>query len=142
MEDIIADTAAVMLLPPRDELLNRIPKTHPRLFIRPEDLPHLKALAVQDLHAEFEALQARCDALLKDPPPTAEPPKYDPQVGFSEEIWWGNRTYTQRALDAAATLAFTRLLGGKDAYGHEAKRILLECAKWDPVGSTGYLYND
>ena len=29
------------------------------------------------------------------------------------EIWWGNRTYTIRALDSAATLAFTRLLGGK-----------------------------
>lgn len=142
----ISGDAVVMPLPPRDELLDRIPKTHPRLFIRPEDVPHLKALAAGELHAEFEALQARCDALLKDPPPTAEPPKYGPQVVRNSEewreIWWGNRTYTQRVLDGAATLAFTRLLGGKDAYGHEAKRILLECAKWDPVGSTGYRYND
>ncbi|MHC4542557.1 MAG: DUF4962 domain-containing protein, partial [Planctomycetota bacterium] len=58
------------------------------------------------------------------------------------DIWWGNRTYTIRALNSAATLAFTRLLGGQEEYGLEAKRILLECAKWDPKGSTGYRYND
>jgi len=57
-------------------------------------------------------------------------------------MWWGNRTYTIKALNSAATLAFTRLLGGQDKYGQEAKRILLECAKWDPKGSTGYRYND
>jgi hypothetical protein len=45
-------------------------------------------------------------------------------------------------LNGAATLAFTRLLGGQERYGLEAKRILTECAKWDPKGSTGYIYND
>jgi len=57
-------------------------------------------------------------------------------------MWWGNREYTIKALNGAATLAFTRLLGGQEKYGQEAKQILLECAKWDPVGSTGYRYND
>ena len=46
------------------------------------------------------------------------------------------------ALDGAATLGFTRLLGGKDEYGQLAKRILLDCLRWDPKGATGYLYND
>jgi hypothetical protein len=58
------------------------------------------------------------------------------------EIWWGNRLYTIAALDGAATLAFTRLVGGKDEYGQLAKRILLDCARWDPKGATGYRYND
>ena len=57
-------------------------------------------------------------------------------------IWWGYRTYTIAALDGAATLAFTRLVGGKEEYGQLARRILMECARWDPKGSTGYRYND
>ena len=50
--------------------------------------------------------------------------------------------YTIAALDGAATLGFTRLLGGKEEYGQLAKRILLDCAAWDPHGATGYRYND
>ncbi|MCA9132663.1 MAG: DUF4962 domain-containing protein, partial [Planctomycetales bacterium] len=128
-------------LPPRAELLARIPKTHPRLFVRPEDLPRLRELAQGAMREQFEGLQQQCDALLADPPPTEEPPRYGPQ-GYSSEIWWGNRTYTLRTLEGAATLAFTHLLGGNDEYGQLAKRLLLECARWDPHGSTGYLYND
>jgi hypothetical protein len=58
------------------------------------------------------------------------------------DIWWGNRKYTIRALNTAATLAFTRMLGGKKEYGELAKKMLLDCAKWDPKGATGYRYND
>ncbi|MCA9132662.1 MAG: DUF4962 domain-containing protein [Planctomycetales bacterium] len=142
----ISPQAVEMPLPPRAELLARIPKTHPRLFVRPEDLPRLRELAQGAMREQFERLQQQCDALLADPPPTEEPPKYGPQIVKNSdewrEIWWGNRTYTTRTLDGAATLAFTWLLGGNDEYGQLAKRLLLECAQWDPHGSTGYLYND
>ena len=142
----IAPDASKMPLPPRAELLARIPATHPRLFLRPENLPRLRALAQGEMKAEYEALVRQCDRILADPPPTAEPPKYPPEMERKSEewrvMWWGNRTYTIKALDSAATLAFTRLLGGPEEYGREAKRILLECAKWDPKGSTGYRYND
>jgi len=98
------------------------------------------------MKAEYEKLVKECDRILADPPPTVEPPKYPPDMARKSEgwrkMWWGNRTYTIKALNSAATLAFTRLLGGQEKYGQEAKRILLECAKWDPKGSTGYRYND
>ncbi len=88
----------------------------------------------------------QCEGLLKAPPPTAEPPKYPADIVRGSdpwrEIWWGNRTYTTRASNGAATLAFTRLLGGQQEYGELAKRILMDCAKWDPKGATGYRYND
>ncbi|MBN2270964.1 MAG: DUF4962 domain-containing protein, partial [Sedimentisphaerales bacterium] len=91
-------------------------------------------------------LVKECQRLVARPPATEEPPKYPPgTVSNSDpwrEIWWGNREYTIKALNGAATLAFTRLIGGEEKYGQEAKRILLECAKWDPKGSTGYRYND
>jgi hypothetical protein len=142
----IAADAARMPLPAREELLARIPETHPRLFLRPEKLDQLRASARGEMKRQYEDLVRQCDRLLANPPSTKEPPKYPPDMKrLSEawrEMWWGNRTYTIRALNGAATLGFTRLLGGQDRYGREAKRILLECAKWDPKGSTGYRYND
>ncbi len=142
----ISDGAVSMPMPPREKLLGRIPKSHPRLFVRPEDLPRLRKLAQGQLKDRFDRLVARCEQLLDRPPPTAEPKKYPPDMvrGSQEwkKLWWGNRTYTIAALDSAATLGFTRLLGGKDEYGQLAKRILLDCAKWDPKGATGYRYND
>ncbi len=135
-----------MPLPRRQELLARVPKTHPRLFMRPEGVASLADLAQGRLHNEYAALAKQCDKLLKNPPPTTEPPTYPADMERKSEawrkMWWGNRTYTIKALDSAATLAFTRLIGGKQAYGTEAKRILMACAKWDPKGSTGYRYND
>jgi hypothetical protein len=142
----IAEDAAALPLPPRKELIARIPKSHPRLFMRPENLDRLRRAARGKMKAEYDALVRDCERLLSRPPATKEPPTYPNGIVRGSDpwrdIWWGNRTYTIRALNAAATLAFTRLLGGQEEYGMEAKRILLECAKWDPKGSTGYRYND
>lgn len=138
--------AAALPMPLREVLLARIPKEHPRLFVRPEQLPELSRLAAGEMKDCFDALVAQCERLMKDPPPTAEPPTYPPGTErLSEEwreMWWDNRVYTIRALEGAATLAFTRLLGGREEYGQLARRILLDCAKWDPTGATGYRYND
>ncbi|HEV56566.1 MAG TPA: DUF4962 domain-containing protein [Phycisphaerales bacterium] len=138
--------AVAMPMPPREELLARIPKTHPRLFLRPENLGHLRDLARGELKDKYDGLVRECERLLKNPPDTTEPPLYPEGMERGSdpwrEIWWGNRTYTIRALNGAATLAFTRLLGGPDRYGQEARRILMACAQWDPKGSTGYRYND
>jgi len=142
----IEASAVEMPMPPRGELLARIPKSHPRLFVRPEDLPRLRKLARGPMKDRFKELVARCERWLAKPPTTTEPPKYPPTVQRKSEqwreIWWGNRTRTIAALDSAATLAFTRLLGGKEEYGQLARRILMDCAEWDPKGATGYRYND
>ncbi|NQU25280.1 MAG: DUF4962 domain-containing protein [Candidatus Nealsonbacteria bacterium] len=142
----IGESAVAMPMPSRKDLLQRIPKSHPRLFVRPEDLPRLRQLAQGPMKARFENLVEQCERLLKHPPPTAEPPTYPAgTVSHSEpwrKIWWGNRTYTIAALDGAATLGFARLLGGKEQYGQLAVRILMDCAAWDPHGATGYRYND
>jgi hypothetical protein len=142
----VASDAAVMALPAREELIGRIPKSHPRLFMRPENLGRLRELARGEMKQEYNKLVSECERIMDMPPSTEEPPKYQKDLVRGSEawrkIWWGNRTYTIRALNDAATLAFTRLLGGQEKYGLEAKRILLECAKWDPKGSTGYRYND
>jgi Domain of unknown function (DUF4962)/Heparinase II/III-like protein len=142
----IDKSAKNMPLPPREELLSRIPKSHPRLFMRPENLDKLKSLAHSDLGAQYQKLMKQSDKILKNPPDTSEPPKYPKSVVRKDEtwrkIWWGNRGRVQKSLGQAATLGFTWLLSGEDKYGQAARHILMECAKWDPHGATGYRYND
>ncbi len=142
----IDERSVPMPLPSRTELLGRIPPSHPRLFVRPEQMPHMRELARGALRGRYRKLVAESEKLLADPPPTAEPTKYPPGMARGSAawrtVWWGNRVYTIAALNGAATLGFTRLLGGKEAYGQLAKQILLACARWDPRGATGYRYND
>lgn len=133
-------------MPPRESILLRVPATHPRLFLRPTDLPKLREEAAGARKSEFAVLLAACEKLMQNPPPTAEPPTYpdglDRESDEWMKIWWGNRTYTINALQAAAMLGFAHQLGGPDAYAAKGREILMACAKWDPVGSTGYRYND
>ena len=142
----IGPDAVAFPMPTREELLGRIPKRHPRLLVRPGQLPNLRRRARGDLKSQYDELVRQCEALMKNPPPTREPQKYPPGTVTKgeawREIWWGNRRYTIKLLDGAATLAFTRLLGGRQEYGQLARRLLLAAAAWDPKGSTGYHYND
>jgi len=142
----IAEGAAEMPLPTRAELLSRVPTEHPRLFVRPEQMPRLRELAAGAMKDRFEAMVANCDKLVAKPPPTAEPPKYPAGMKSGSDewrtIWWGNRTYTQNVLANAAELAFCWRLGGKEEYGQLARRLLMDAVAWDPKGATGYRYND
>ncbi len=142
----IADDAVRFPMPDRGELLVRVPDEHPRLFVRPEELPRLRELAQGELKPQYDALVQRCEEIMADPPPTEEPPLYPEGMRRGSDpwrsIWWGNRTYTIRVLDSAATLAFTRLLGGHEAFGQKARELLMAAAEWDPRGATGYRYND
>ena len=141
------DTDVVeMPLPDKSTLIDRIPKAHPRLFLRPEDVEGLRSRITTDLGPHYDALVEECKELLEEGLPTEEPPLYDEDMVRGSDpwraVWWGNRRYTQKTLNGAATLAFTWLLDGNEAYAREARRILLACADWDPRGSTGYRYND
>ena len=138
----IASDAAANPMPTRTEWEKRLPSTHPRIFLRPEELPKLRR-SKPELLAE---LTRQCETLLASPPPTKEPPKYPEGVKRPSpewiKIWWGNRLYVMKTLDGAATLGYGYQITGKREYGNLAKKILLECARWDPEGSTGRRYND
>jgi hypothetical protein len=147
---VILPDAMEFPLPEIDELISRIPGEHPRLFIRPEDVSHLRELARGELHSIYEALVDTADKLIASPLSTEEPPRYPEHLKRGtdgwlsdewREIWWGNRLATLELLDGAATLGFVYLLGGDEKYGQEARRILMKAAEWDPLGATGYLYN-
>lgn len=143
---VVPQGAQEMPLPNKVDLLGRIPVAHPRLFVRPEWIAGYRERIKTDLKPHYERLVAECEKLIADPPPTEEPPLYEEGMERGSDpwrkIWWGNRRYTQRVLNGAATLAFTYLLDGNKQYGNKAKEILMACAEWDPKGSTGYRYND
>ncbi len=142
----IAPDASPNPKPEQRELLARIPSEHPRIFLRPEELPKLRELAKGKLNGLYRDLLAAAEALLKNPPSTAEPSKYPEGMTSSspgwQKIWWGNRMRTMKVLDAAAELGYAWRLSGDRRYGETAKRLLLECSLWDPAGSSSMTYND
>lgn len=133
-------------LPPTSELIARMPKEHPRLFYRPEDIPYFQALAEGRLAEQWASVKSAAEALLENPPDTTEPPLYPPGMtdrdGEWKKIWWGNRTYTIAVLNGSATLAFAYRLSGDERYGEAARDLLMAFAEWDPDGATNYRYND
>jgi hypothetical protein len=139
-------SAQPMPLPERNELLSRIPSSHPRIFVRPEGMDRLRQLAQNELNAEYRELVRRCEQLLNSPPDTTEPPLYaDGLTGRRTEaerdIWWGNRLRTIAVLENAAFLAFMWNLDGNEKFAELSKKLLLDTLEWNPVGATGFRYN-
>jgi len=132
--------------PPIEELLERIPAEHPRLFFRPEDIPRLRELADGPLADRWSELKARARRTLQDPPDTSEPPLYPKgTVRKSNEwrkTWWGNRMRVIAVADGAATLGFVYRISSDEKYAHAARDLVMAMTKWDPKGSTRYQYND
>ncbi|GMU91851.1 MAG: heparinase [Candidatus Hydrogenedentota bacterium] len=133
-------------LPKVDELVKRMPSTHPRVFFRPEDVGKLRELAKTTLADRWEKLVQDADKMVASPPDASEPPKYPDGVTREDaqwkEIWWGNRLRTIAVADGAATLGFVYQLSGEAKYARAARELLLALASWDPEGSTEYQYND
>ena len=140
----IMPTATALPLPERAELLRRIPGGIPGCLC-PGSATTART-GRRPAPPQYQRLVQRCLKLLDDPPSTEEPPKYPEDVVYKSEqwreIWWGNRLKTIAALESAANLAFVWRIGGDERLGQLARRILLDCAQWDPKGATGYRYND
>ena len=91
----------------------RVPSGHPRLFLRPEDLPRLRELAGGKLAADFAKLRTEADKIIKAGP-TPEPEHLGSARDKENErlikYWWPNREQTEKACQEAETLAFVYLL--------------------------------
>lgn len=53
-------------MPLREAILARVPATHPRVLVRPEQIPALRAAAAGSRAADFAALTSRCERLLSE----------------------------------------------------------------------------
>ncbi len=142
----ISSDAVEFPLPALEQLKARISADHPRLFIRPEQLPQLRELAKGRLARQYQEMVRHCRKLLENPPDISEPPLYpEGMEKLSPEwrkIWYGNRHRVIDVLDAAALLGFAYQLDGNEQFGQLACDLLMAAMEWDPLGSTDYIYND
>lgn len=136
--------AVVFPMPTRAQQRERVPAGHPRLFLRPEDLPRLREVARTREATRFAQLRAEADRLIAHGP-TTEPTHLgsarDKDNAELVKYWWPNREQTEKACQEAETIAFVYLLTGEKKYGQAARRWLLHMASWDPDGPTNFRLN-
>lgn len=123
-------------LPPTDEWMARIPREHPRLFIRPENVEtvrsRLLAPAVESLFP-----QGRMAVLVGAVYPE-DPPNPRAGGGLDIEAWRRAGEQMSGPLDTLLELSLLYLLTGKEVYGVEGKNLLVHFARMDPSGVTSY----
>jgi len=141
---VVRPDAVAFPMPTRAEQRRRIPAGHPRLFVRPEELPRLRTLAQGRLATQFKELQRQADRIIQagpTPEPTQRGSVRDRKNAEAVKHWWPNRVQTERACMEAETLAFVYLLTGDKKYGEAARRWVLHLASWDPDGPTNFSLN-
>lgn len=137
-------SATVLPMPTVVQQMERIPRQHPRLFMRPEDLPRLRELAKTRESAAMASLRKAADSYIKAGP-TPEP-VHKGSARFKDQpelikYWWPNREQAEKACAEAETLAFVYLITGEPRYGEAARRWMLHLASWDPAGTTNFGLN-
>jgi hypothetical protein len=141
---IVPDGATEFPMPNRVEQRARVPQQHPRLFMRPEDLPRLRAWAAGKGSEEFAKLRAEADRIIKAGP-TPEPEHMgsarDKEDKELIKYWWPNREQTMKACQEAETIAFVYLLSHEAKYGEAARQWILHLAAWNPDGPTNFRMN-
>lgn len=141
---IVPADATAFPMPTRAQQTERVPKGHPRLFMRPEDLPRLRELATGREAARFNKLRAEADRIIKAGP-TPEPEHMGSARNKEDteavKYWWPNRTQTEKACNEAETLAFVYLITQNPAYGEAARKWILHLVSWNPDGPTNFKLN-
>lgn len=128
-------------LPPWSEIMARLPATHPRVYLRPEEIAQVRANA-RRLAPEFAAWQAKARAELETPFVLAEyekrvPPGADPMKRDTPEL--KQRIWTAKAAAIALTDpsldgAWVWLATGDPWFLEATRQRTLQMADLDPHG--------
>lgn len=131
-------------MPTRAQQRQRVPAGHPRLFVRPEDLPALRELAAGRESKAFAALRAEADRYIAAGP-TPEPEHMgsarDKDNAELVKYWWPNREQTMRACSEAEVISFVYMITREPKYAAAARRWVLHLASWNPDGPTNFAMN-
>ncbi len=143
---IIAKDAEYFPQPTLEQLLERLPRQHPKLFLRPETVDTFRQNLVNNSPSTWTLFLDYAESLMKDPVITEEPPPYpEGRRGDNKEnvdLWRKNRGIVQKAVDHAANLAFAYQLTGEKKYGERAREWIMAVVSWPVRGTTSYAYND
>jgi hypothetical protein len=141
---VVPDDAVAFPMPTRAQQRERVPAGHPRLFMRPEDLPRIREAARSTSRASFDGLLRQADRFI-----AAGPAPEPDHLGSARDkdnaelirYWWPNRTQTERACTEAEVLALAALVTGEARYREAARRWVLHLASWNPDGPTNFALN-
>ena len=138
--------AVLFPMPSRAEQRERLPSGHPRLFMRPEDLPRLRAAVKTPGKAAdlFKEMRKEADKLIVAGP-TPEPKVRGSAKNKDDDVavqnWWPNREISDRAGGESETLAFVWLMTQEPKYGEAARKFVMALAAWDPDGPSNFALN-
>ncbi|MFC1614514.1 DUF4962 domain-containing protein [Gemmatimonadota bacterium] len=128
--------------PDFEVMLDHVPAEHPRLLLRPGELPGLRSAMQGALQEDWIYLTQRAQAALELP---LETPDHEPEPwedAARAAHWRKNYTIARNTVYAGEVLAFCYLLSGEQQYLDGARRILDHILSWDPAGPTSNKAND
>ncbi|MGN1018981.1 MAG: DUF4962 domain-containing protein [Aristaeellaceae bacterium] len=114
---------------------------HPRIWLRPEELPRAREAVAGPLRAEWEAFLASGVTPWMNVPVKPEPAPYPGNVRVIP-LWRQMYVDCQEALYAVKHSAVAYRLTGDAIYLDNARRWLMALARWDVNGPTARSYND
>ena len=128
-------------VPPLNDLYSKIPGSHPRLFIRPEQIDSLRGLLqTSKPHRDlYSRIADYADSLM------LVPLNQEPEHKKSEMTRSRWRTYYEKARKSGQVLdflSFCYLMTGEEKYAKRTKQWLLTFAGWDTEGTTSLTAND
>lgn len=144
---VIPKDAVTFPLPSVEERQTVLPKTHPRLFLRPEDLPRIRqAIAEKGSAAEkiFIEMKKQADKLIKagpTPEPTVRGSARDKNDEEAVKHWWPNRKTSDTAGEEAELMSFVWMISQEPKYGEAARKFVMALAAWDPDGPSNFDLN-
>lgn len=133
---VVREGLTELPLPPKEEWLARIPREHPRLFLRPQDVEPLRnRLNVRALPTLFG--QGHLASLIgAELPP--EPVSPYASGSLDIEVWRAGTNAMIPVFNTLEELAFLYMMTEREVYGEEGKKLLLHLASMDPAGATSY----
>ena len=138
---VVPDTAQIWPFPKMDELIAKIPETHPRLLFAGKRLAEVRARRHTTLRREYEKLMREAEDCIGEKLIAAPAFLQKRGVARGEEYAEIIRA-TRPPMDGMETCGLAYLLSGERRFGEEAKRRVLHFFAWDPEGSTSLFHND
>ena len=141
----IRPEATVVEVPPAGEWLKGFPSEHPRIYVRPEEVPALRSASAGDASRAWEGLRDSAEAVLAQPHEIEEPPFLpDRSENYQKyhETWAPIMWESRRFVKGAETLALAYMVGGEDRFARAACQRMASISRWDPEGSSHLAHND
>jgi Domain of unknown function (DUF4962)/Heparinase II/III-like protein len=141
----ITPEAVVLEVPPAAAWLEKLPREHPRIWIRPGEVEELRASRTGARAEMWKRLQAAADKLVEGEHNIEEPPflgdwEADYDTVFAS--WFKTLQESRKFVREALTMALAYVASGETKYARAACQRMASISKWDPMGSSHIDHND